>query len=461
MDYDHFFFIFITTTLLVTRSVAQEDSNELCKLASSGSFKGQLTSLTWEVSQSNSNNYLLIMLNQTGYRINKATITKESMTPESEPNATSYSIDFNHLKQFTQSNTGNEKDNLLLGYSTLRELISPEVTEDIVYFQTKELFLRWSSRTNEKIVVKRKDQKLKSINFAIIHDQGPENAYAFGIDDAPGYRFFPIKNSKTSLPKGGLAELTWKLNTSFGYYPIFEKGHLHLIPNFNKVSGTSFKSLPQGTIHFESGMLYLLDDALGCVYAIEHWGRLDLLASSQSGGDLTMKFKATGIPYELFFICPANKSGSLSPDRCDISKSPFTLSDVPLWVWYLAGLLLIFLPMFFFCKINWFSCCRKWMAFCFAKMFLSKTSSKENKDSKSSKVSFASAVSADTSSGGSSSSFTSTFLPFFNKSKHLALSRSYMTNKKRYNSLKSKMSKSKKVSNLSPAAKVKPLSPEI
>lgn len=130
--------------------------------------------------------------------------------------------------------------------------------------------------------------------------------------------------------------------TERSYYPVLmPSGHLRLVhvkkgppSNSKPMFG---KSLPQGTVSYITGFLYLFDDDLGCVYTVENWGRMDFWERSDNEKmDINLPVYCT--PYERFFNCPekfrkmSKKAKNLDPSRCncrgggslDQQKSSFT-----------------------------------------------------------------------------------------------------------------------------------------
>lgn len=151
--------------------------------------------------------------------------------------------------------------------------------------------------------------------------------------------------------------------TERSYYPVLEatSGHLRLVHVKKGPPGVGRpmfgKSLPQGTVNYVTGLLYLFDDDLGCVYTAENWGRMDFWERSDNEQmDIVLPVHCT--PYERFFKCPERfkdkKPKNLDPNRCNCASSsldqqssfftlPFVivLISVAVFVFFAASLTLL------------------------------------------------------------------------------------------------------------------------
>lgn len=87
-----------------------------------------------------------------------------------------------------------------------------------------------------------------------------------------------------------------------------------------------FDKNPKGFVYRQTGTMYIFADEVGCVYSIFGWNRTDLY-TKHIDNELTIKFKASGTPYEKYFICPDDykPADNLDPNRCNID-GPLTRS---------------------------------------------------------------------------------------------------------------------------------------
>ncbi len=391
--YHFIFLIIIITSRHPSSSLPTSPLFQLCAQAQvNGTFGGRLTSLTWQVrsgddSSQPTTSYLLIMLNQTGYQVWEGDIGRTSMALQ--PFYSAVGIDRKYLKHFAEaisspeSITTSKNDTSPKSLKSKRQLIGYSTLEmrpagwkrpvRLVYFQTAELVLRVISTGTGPFDNEQAKKWATAGSFALVHDNQPSTAqppYAFGIDgggtggDDGGddhdqqqqqpfhFRFFPVEISRSVSSIGDSSEAVlpvelWQRDhgsvvVGASYWPTLAGGYLHLLPVTRYGTpplgnGRTFSSLPRGTVLSRTGVLYLLDDALGCVYSVEGWHRLDLLESRATGGDRSvMRFRATGTPYERFFTCRQfylrpNESlprCSKDPRRCDISAGgrPFLVS---------------------------------------------------------------------------------------------------------------------------------------
>ena len=103
--YHFIFLIIIITSKHPSSSLPTSPLFKLCAQAQvNGTFGGRLTSLTWQVRSGDelqATNFLLIMLNQTGYQVWEGDIGRTSMALQ--PFYSAVGIDRKYLKHFAEA----------------------------------------------------------------------------------------------------------------------------------------------------------------------------------------------------------------------------------------------------------------------------------------------------------------------------------------------------------------------